>query len=255
MNIADTRKQHKAAKRIQRALKKDPNDIEALFALAATLDSRKKPEADQKRKVLHQILSLEPYNREARDTLFEMDRAEIGGKRSRLSLATILTDPLSLPEPPLTLRYSIVHRFLVYLFIICAVLLGLSSVRDIESLALVGALLLFLLIPTWFVSAVIEISDAGIHVSRLFGLARLQIPWRDIREARPTFMGRGIKIINCAGKAVEVSAQVQGYPFILDILHQMRPDLFHIPQGSQAEDGAQNPAAITPLVAKTADKI
>ena len=209
---------HKATKRIQQALRKDPNDIGALLQLAAMLDPRKKPALDQKRRLLHRILHLEPKNREARRMLFEMDRAAIGGKTSRLSLAVILTGPSSstLPEAPLVLRYSIVRQLIVYLLIACMFLAGLG---------LVG---IFLIIPLWFVSAAIEISDSGLTVSRLFGMVRSQILWREIRQVRSTTIGKGIKVINRKGKMVEISAQVHGYPFLLDILRQRRPDVFPI---------------------------
>jgi hypothetical protein len=89
-----------------------------------------------------------------------------------------------------------------------------------------GALLI---IPLWFVSAVIEIRESGIAVSRLFGMVRSQIAWGEIREVKPTPIARGVKVINRKGKALEISAQIHGYPFILDILRQKRPDLFPSP--------------------------
>lgn len=229
MNITDTRKQRKAARRTQQALKKNPYDTEALLQLAYSLGSSDTPDLSQKRQVLHRILYLEPANRQARQMLFELDRAAIGGDSSRLSAAVILPDPSSneLPERTLVLRYSLVHQLLVYLFVAGTVFAGLSIARDAEGWAVVGALLLFLLIPLWFVSVVIELSSTGLKISRLLGMACWNVSWREIRECTPTILGHGIRIITCTGKAAEVSAQVNGYPFILDILHQMRPDLFH----------------------------
>ena len=149
--------QHKIAKCTQRALQKDPNDIHALLQLAVTLDIRKQSDRDQKRKLLRQILYLQPSNEEARQMLFELDRAAIGGNPARLSAAVILTTPslAELSEPPLTLRYFIVHQFLVYLSMMLTALLGLSLVRDAEILALVGGFFLSLLVPLWYVSVVI----------------------------------------------------------------------------------------------------
>lgn len=218
MSITAPTNQHTAAKRIQRALKKDPNDIGSLLQWAAILGTGKKPDLLQKRKVLRHILSLEPTHPKACQMLFEMDRAAIGGNASRLSLAVLLTDPSSnaLPEAPLILRYSIVRQLMVYLLIACMFLAGLS---------IVGALLI---IPLWFVSAVVEINDSGLTVSRLFGMVHSQIAWRDIRQVKSTALGQGIKVINRKGKVMEISAQVHGYPFLLDILRQRRPDLFLI---------------------------
>lgn len=228
MDITNSNKPLQAARQIQRALKKNPNDIQALLQRAALLGTRTTADLAQKRKLLHHILSLEPANRTARAILLDMDRAEIGGDTSRLSLAVILTDSENLPQAPLLLRYSIVHQLLVYLFITCTALLSLPFLRDAESLALVGALLVFQIIPLWFVSAVIGIGDASLSVSRLFGIVRSEITWGNIKEIRPTLMGHGVKIITRKGKTVEVSSQINGYPFILDILQQKRPDLFDV---------------------------
>jgi hypothetical protein len=209
------------ARRIQKALQKDPYSVAALQALADL------PGVDpnEKRGVLHRILYLEPGNSQARTMLLDMDRAEIGGDISRLSQAVILTHPSSrhVPAPPLILRYSFVHQILVYLFILCTVIASISTVRQPLMLAALAA---FLLIPLWFISAVIEISDAGLRVFRLFGIVRSRMMWREIKEWRPTFLGHGIRILSGTGKALEVSSQIHGYPFILDILRQMRPDLF-----------------------------
>jgi hypothetical protein len=221
MSITNTLTQWITVKRIQKALRRDPYSVELLLELA----DRLKADPEETRRVLHRILSLEPGNRQAGARLLDLDRAEIGGDTSRLSQAVILTRPSSsdFPAPPLVLRYSFVHQILVYLFILCAVVAGLSTVREPLVLAALSA---FLLIPLWFISAVIEIGDAGLRVFRLFGLVRSRILWREIREWRPAFLGHGIRILGRTGKSLEVSSQIHGYPFILDILRQMRPDLF-----------------------------
>ena len=238
---------------MQWALRKNPNDMETLLHLAAMAGTLKEPDLHQKRRLLHRILSLEPGNPRAQKMLFEMDRAEIGGNVSRLSAAVILTDPSSsvLPESPLILRYSIVGQLLVYLFIACIVFASLKITRNGEVLALVGALLM---IPLWFVSVVIEIRDDGLNVSRLFGVVRSEIRWRDIEECKPTIIRRGLRIISRKGKAVEVSAQIHGYTFILDILRQMRPDIFSSNAVSRSGGALQSDAAARPTVAKTAGK-
>jgi hypothetical protein len=179
-----------------------------------------------------------------------MDRAAIGGNPSRLSATIILTDlsPNDLQEQPLILRYSIVHQILVYLFLACAGLAGLSIVRDVRALVVVGA---FLMIPLWFVSAVIEIGNAGLHISRLFGMAHTEIRWNEIRECNRTVLGQGITITTHRGKSIEVSAQIQGFPFILDILQQRCPDLFLVAEGSEPANHAQSGSRLTSLAAKT----
>ena len=253
MSIADTRKQRKAARRTQQALKKNPYDTEALLQLAYSLGSSDKPDRSQQRQVLRRILYLEPANRQARQMLFELDRATIGGDSSRLSAAVILPDPSSneLPERTLVLRYSLVHQLLVYLFVAGTVFAGLSIARDAEGLTVVGSLLLFLLIPLWFVSVVIELSSTGLKISRLFGLACWNVSWREIRECTPTILGHGIRVITCTGKVAEVSAQVNGYPFIVDILHQVRPDLFHRPEVARRGEKLQRDITASSRIVQT----
>ena len=257
MSITDTRKQRKAARRTQQALKKNPYDTEALLQLAYSLGSSDKPDLSQKRQVLHRILYLEPANQQARQMLFELDRATIGGNRARLSAAIILPDPSSneLPERTLILRYSLVHQLLVYLFIAGTVFAGLSLARDAEGWAVVGALLLFLLIPLWFVSVVIELSSTGLKISRLFGLACWNVSWREIRECMPTLFGQGIRVIASTGKVAEVSAQVNGYAFILDILHQMRPDLFRGTDVARIGEKLQKDVPVSSTILQTFERI
>jgi hypothetical protein len=247
MSITAPRNQHKAAKHIQRTLKKDPNDIPSLLQLAALLDSRKKPELDQKRKLLHRVLSLEPANAQARRMLFEMDRATIGGNPSRLSAAVILTTqtPTEPSEPALTLRYSIVHQLLLYFSMALTAFLGLSLVHDPETFALLSGFFLSLLVPLWYVSVVIEIDSAGLRVSHLFGIIRMEIPWSEVRECKPHPLGQGVKLITRHRDVVDVSAQVYGYAFILDILSQMRPDLFDVTEPARRVDVSQYAPAST----------
>jgi hypothetical protein len=239
-----------AARQVQQALRKDPNDIESLLRLAAMLGALRKPDLDQKRKVLHRVLSLEPANPQARQMLFEMDRAAIGGDPSRLSSAVILTSQAAgnLGEKPLVLRYSLVHQLLVYLLIAFTMFIMLSSIQDGEVLAVFAAFLVFLLIPLWFVSAVIEINDTELKVSRLFGVARTEIPWSEIKEFKSGVLGQGMKVISLDGRVMEISSQTMGYSSVIEILRQMRPDLFQVTndftsggavQGSSSASGAQ----------------
>ena len=249
MSMTATRNQRKAAKRIQQALRKNPYDTEALFQLACTLQTHERHDLPRKRQVLHRILHLEPAHRQARQMLFEMDRAMIGGNPSRLSAAVILTDPSAndLPERTLILRYSIVHQILIYLFLACTALASLSIVRDLGILAVVGACLT---LPLWFISAVIEIDDSGLTVSRLFGMVHSVIPWNEIRQCKQTALRQGIQIMTGQGKSVNVSAQIQGYPFILDILQQMRPDLFHTAESARTGTLPQDGPTVTSVAIK-----
>jgi hypothetical protein len=250
MSIIDSLKQRKTTKHIQRALWKDPYDIDSLLQLASMLGTLPEPDLDQKRKILHRILYLEPAHKTARQMLLDIDRAQIGGDPSRLHLAVILTDRLSNnpPEAPLTLKYSIVHQVLVYLFVACTTLALLYFVREGVFFA-VG--MIFLLIPVWFISIVVEISDVGLTISRLFGIIRSKILWHEIEGVKPVAIGRGIRIIHGKGNAVAISAQINGYPFIFDILQQMRPDLLPLTEIAWTGDLAQNDSPGAPRASKT----
>lgn len=248
MRITAATNQYKVPKHIQRALQKDPNDIRSLLQLAATLDSLIPSDRDHKRKLLRRILSLDPANHEARQMLLELDRAAIGGNPARLSAAVILTAPSSaeLSEPPLTLRYSIVHQFLVYFSMALTAFAGLNLTDNPEVFALIGGFFLSLLVPLWYVSGVVEIENAGLHISHLFGIIHTEIPWSEVRGCRPQAFG--IKLITRHWDVVDVSSQVYGYAFILDILRQMRPDLFAIAEVTGTGDAAQTRQASTSLV-------
>lgn len=248
MRITAATNPPKVPKHLRRALQKNPNDIHALLQVAVALDSLKPSDRDQKRKLLRRILSLEPASQEARQMLFELDRAVIGGNPARLSAAVILTTPsaAALSEPPLTLRYSIVYQFLVYFSMALAAFAGLSLTYNPEIFALIGGFFLSLLVPLWYVSAVIEIDDTGLHISHLFGIVQTAIPWSEVRECRPHAFG--IKLITRHREVVDVSSQVYGYAFILDILRQMRPDLFTISEVESTGATAQTRRASTSII-------
>lgn len=239
-------KPNKVRKHIQQALWKDPNDVDSLLELAALNDGS---DLDQKRKILHRILYLEPAHRTARQMLFDIDRREIGGA-SRLSLAVILTDRSSgyPPEAPLTLRYSIVYQILVYLFTAFTVIASLAITRDLAVLAAVTA---FLFMVLWFVSVVVELSDSSIHIVRLFGMVRSEIPWRKVDGVKPATLGQGVRILHHQGKTVVISAHINGYPFILDILQQKRPDLFPLTEVAITGDLSHNDPAVTSMERRT----
>lgn len=232
------------AKRIQKALKTNPKDVDSLLKLAALLDK----EPEDKRRLLTHILSLDPVNKAAREMLFEMDRAEMSGGHSQTASPSISTTQHPAPasarssnaelEEPLVFSYSIVHQILVLLLIAITVSIALSAIRDTEVFIVMVAFLLLLIIPLWFVSLVVEISSSGIKVARLFGIARWEIPWSEIEKIKPNAMGQGIKIITNEGKVVEISSQIHGYPAIVETLLRLRPDLFNMAGVSKAADAA-----------------
>jgi len=131
-------------------------------------------------------------------------------------------------EKMLVLRYSLWLQGLLYLFIAFTLYITLQALQkgDAEVLLVLGAFLLLLLIPLWFVTAVVKVSASGIQATRLFGIARWEIPWEELETIRPNTLGVGIKIITKSAKVLEISSQLHGYPAIVEILRQLRPDLF-----------------------------
>ena len=214
---------------MQRKLRKDPNDIEALLQLADMLGRLREPDLEQKRKVLHRVISLEPASQKARQMLFEMDRAAIGGDPARLSAAVILTSQsvAEVSEKPLKLRYSIVHQLWFYPILAFSILLMLMAAGEWDVFGVFAGFFLLLLIPVWFLSAVLEVSGSGLHLSRLFGVYRREMEWKEIERVEPAFMGVGMRLTANDGRRITISSQLHGYSSFVGILHNARPDLFN----------------------------
>ena len=250
MNAVSSIDKLNATKRLQQTLGENPNDIHALLELAALLGTFKDPDLDKKRKVLNRVLTLDPVNKTAREMLLEMDRAGMGGDPSQAAPSSISTvqhpvpastgssnDPL---EKSLVFRYSINHQVLVYALIAFSIFVGVNIIESIDVLLVFGAFLLFLLIPLWFVSAIVEVSSERIKVSRLFGLARREIAWGDIEKIEPNALGQGIKLITSEGKLLVISSQLHGYPVLVEILLRKRPDVFQMAPTPNVSNAAQN---------------
>lgn len=219
------------AKRMQQRLRKDPNDIEALLQLAALLGTLKKPDLEQKRKILQRVLSLEPANSQARQMLFEMDRAAIGGDPSRLSAAVMLTPkPVDeLTEKPLRLIYSLLHQLLFYPILAFSIALLFKSAGEWDVFGVFMGFFLLLLIPLWFLSAILEVNNSGLNLSRLFGIYRREMEWKEIERVEPGPMGVGMKLVANDGGVLMISSQLHGYSSLVEILRNARPDLFEGP--------------------------
>lgn len=221
----------KEAKRLQRTLKANPTDIDSLLKLAATLK-----DLELKRKVLDRILSLEPTNKTAREMLLEMDRAEMGGERSPAEVSGNLIPKMSAPAStpslsdqlakPLVSRYSIIHQILIYPFVLFSILLMFQALGEWDVFIVFAGFFLLLLIPVWFVSAVVEVSNSGIKLRRLLGMYCREFEWKEINRIEPAIMGVGMKLTTVEGISVTISSQMHGYSTIVEILRRMRPDLF-----------------------------
>ena len=239
---------------IKQALSVDPYDIEMLLALATLVE-----EPTRKRQVLNRVLSREPVNKTAREMLLEMDRAELSAYRlkpnpvsptptqnvsskpefvspsvsqpaaqvaSTDSVLSHPTQPSSLnPEKPLVFGPSMVA--LVVLILLASVsccggllLASQNMGRGLPSLALA---LLFGLsaLSLW---SKVEVTGAGIRSSSLLGST--QVKWDEIASIKSNSMKRRLELISSNGRSVGISTQVKGYPKVIEILRQKRPDLF-----------------------------
>ena len=223
------------AQQVQRTLKDNPNDVNALLELATLLGTFKDPNLELKRKLLNRILSLDPVNKAAREMLVEMDRAEMGGETSLATASTRSQDDLL--EKPLVFRYSIIHQILIYPLLLLSVLFMFQALGDWDVFIFFTGFFLLFSIPVWFVSAVARLSGSGIQVSRLFGLYRREVEWREINTIRPAFMGVGMKLTTSEGLSVTISSQMHGYRGIVEILQQMRPDLLDVSGGKVFRKG------------------
>jgi len=232
------------ARRLQQALRENPNDVDSLVRLAVLAK-----EPDTKRKLLDHILRLEPVNQQAREMLLEMDRAEMSAARVPAQHPTVNSDLPSNDQQAksLRLKYSIVHRFLVYSLLGITGLLSFMMLKDgeVAAFSAMGMFFLLLLLPLWFVSVVVEVGGSGIKVSRMFGISRREIAWNDIATMKPNFMGQGVKLSSAEGTSLKISSQLHGYPAIVEILLRIRPDLFNAKAAPAVSGYAsrENPAA------------
>jgi hypothetical protein len=218
---------------LQRALGNNPNDIDALLALASFVD-----EPTGKRQVLNRILSVEPTHKAAREMLLDMDRAEMSAYRPQPVSAPAstpqtkqqTTPPLpkstsSPKEKPLVFRSSTTWLAIVYLFttIFCCAGLLLAS-QDLGKSFPSFMMALLLGLTAFSASSKVEVKETGLRASGLFGGSEIQ--WNEIAKVQANPMKRKLELVSNTGKSVKVSTQVKGYPVIVELLRQKRPDLF-----------------------------
>ncbi len=148
--------------------------------------------------------------------------------------------PASRPrtEKPLVFQYSAVTRAIVYVFsalFSCSFLLAL---QDAVLLLIPCGASLLILPAVWIVSKQVEVSEAGIRTSHLFGLGAAEVAWNEIARIKSTSMQNNLSLITKKGSSVKVTTQVAGYPAIVEILRQKRPDLFGMAQPASARSHA-----------------
>jgi hypothetical protein len=150
--------------------------------------------------------------------------------------------PRSAPQPrlekPLVFKYPLFWRILMYLFLAFFACIGLI----VAPLNVVNSLPFFLLalamgLVIMAFSPKVEISETGIRASSLFSSSEAR--WGDIKSMKSGGMSQRLDLHKSDGQVVKVSAQVSGYPRIVEIIRQKRPDLFGMAVSSPAGQGNQ----------------
>jgi hypothetical protein len=236
MNAVNESANFAEVRRLEQAIKNNPNDVDSQIKIAAMLTN-----LDLKRKLLNRTLSLDPTNQAAREMLLEMDRTELQGGHSQPAVQQTISasapSRMEQPEKLLILRYSVIHRILIYPLLALASLLTLATIREWDVFIFFGACFLLLLIPTWFVTVVVEVKATGIKLYRLFRMYHQEVEWSEIEDIKPTAMGQGMRLTTADGHAIAVSSQIAQYPVIVEILRRLRPDLFDLANISSYENG------------------
>ena len=228
----------KAVELLKQALNANPNDVDALLALASLVN-----EPMRKRQVLNPVLSVEATNKAAREMLLETDRAEMSAFRSPAAPAPsgmAVSQPVppasqpgsppgksvSVPsEKPLVFRYSTGWLIVLYLFATFFCCIGALVASQSVSSSIPPLMMGFLFgVSALAVSSKVEVTESGIKSSSWQGSDHIK--WDEIASIKPNSVKRKLELVSNKGKSVKVSTQVKGYGTIVELLRQKRPDLF-----------------------------
>jgi hypothetical protein len=103
-------------------------------------------------------------------------------------------------------------------------LLIIPAVIFNPSILVYSPLILLFLVGTWMVSVRYEVSDNGIRKIQI--LKGGKIAWQEIASIKSNVMQRNFELRDKNKRVLKISTQVKGYPQIVEILRQKRPDLF-----------------------------
>ena len=134
-------------------------------------------------------------------------------------------DGYSILEKPLVFKYPLLWRILMYFFLVffgCSGLL-VASQNIVNSLPFLGLALLMGVITLAF-SPKVEASEAGLRAFGLFSDSAIR--WDEIAALQSAPLKRRLEISGKDGRVVNISTQVSGYPRLVEIIRQRRPDLF-----------------------------
>jgi hypothetical protein len=133
-------------------------------------------------------------------------------------------------EKPFISRYAIFHLIVAYPLVGITLVLMYQSLGDWPVFACFGLFFLIFMIPVWFTSAVVRVSNAGISMSRLFGIYRQEMEWSELSSMQPGPGGVGMKLRSADGRSLNISSQMSHYPAMVETLRRYRPDLFPAPE-------------------------
>jgi hypothetical protein len=129
-------------------------------------------------------------------------------------------------EKPLVFKFPLFWRILLYCSIAFFGFVGLLQIVSqnlVNSLPFVVLAALIGLIALVF-SPAVEVSEAGIRAYGMFSSA--EIRWDEITTLRSSPLRGRLQLSSKTGTVVNVSTQVSGYPRLVELIRQRRPDLF-----------------------------
>jgi hypothetical protein len=259
---------NKAMEYLKQAIAANQKDVDAWLVLSTLMDP------ERKRQCLNRVLTLEPTNKIAREEMLKLDRAAMGnmpiaqpsrpiqGKNIQTpppppekpaqsyysqQPSTPQTSRAQAPSPqpvapqrkvdkPLVFRYPILILLATYFFAGLFFLFNIIAVIYPTMLLVACGLSLASLASIWVVSSKVEVSEEGISSSSMFGLIRSQVKWDEIARVNSAAMGNKLALVTKKGSSVKINSQVSGYPTIVKILREKRPDLFNIVSPGYAEN-------------------
>lgn len=278
---------NKATEYLKQAIAANQQDVDAWLVLSTLMDP------ERKRQCLNRVLTLEPTNKIAREEMLKLDRAAMGNapyaqpsrpaQEQRVQVSALQEKPVQSRQPvsglqtdfrretpdiqprpmstsiasqrrinkPLVFRYPILILLATYSFAMLFFFANIVAIQEPSMFLLLCGLSLAALASIWVVSAKIEINEEGISSSRMFGMVWAQVKWDEIKSAKSA--AQGLSLITQNGSSVKIISQVSGYPSVVKILRERRPDLFDITPSVRA--GSENEGFIQSASAFAGKKV
>lgn len=162
---------------------------------------------------------------------------------SRMETSRAHSTPMPAPvapqrkvEKPLVFRYPILLLLATYVFAILFFAFNIIAITDSSMFFGACGFSLLSLGSIWVVSAKVEVNEEGITSSRLYGLIQAQVKWNEIVRINSLSLGNTLALVSQKGSSVKITSQVSGYPTIIKILREKRPDLFGMASPGYAEN-------------------